>query len=851
LTLDQAELIRKKVERLAKENKSDELDLVLILLSYDGYVPKSGFDTCFQSYTEKYGMQTLENVKRRLIEDEALLRETSDRLELNHYQAYQLASESSKLVFELKKDEYLAKLASITAEPEGEYFLAKLAGYYNISISQDMMTQLEREVGKAHFRRILKELENAGILFRYAYQNQSVYWRLFPPIRELYAVRGERDKEALAYIYIAQEVRPKGVLQSDCVQYRDLIPRLQFLGLIEENRWYSHHLYLTTEKGAKLAKPIIQDCLSKNQTEFEKLLAAAPKKLMRFLLKEIFTTYGYYEAMPRAHPEVLPTAYILCDVKHDEHRCLLRDPKVRDWRNQILLRLKDMGLCYLAHSYVSTRGGEVRELNYCLPSEVTEFFTRYLERLGDVDIFTPEVELLHRMYHFLDSLSPEVNMSKVLFLMNLYQLSEEQVDRILDDLVGQAILERTSEGYRVKDFPRFKELAERKFQAVVDYLLERIVEPEIQPSPPPLKPSTKPPPEKPIIIPQPTAAGQISILLGQRVEDGSAVVWQPASEKNPHILVVGTTGSGKTETLRALIYELKKLRIPSLILDFHNEYSAVSELQINIRKGITVNPLELLERSPSDTKFEVSSILSEIYRLGDQQEAYLRRAIKRAYESKGIYEKENTTWGNTPPNFSDVKRFLEETMEESSQSRSVVITLLNRLEPVFDIEVFSGPTTISFDQIVKQPTAIQLKDLPTEEVKTAVSDFFLRRLWYYMYKLGQSKDLRFYCAVDEGHRLAYEKSPLDQFLREARKYGVGIMLSSQRPSDFSETVVANVATLVCLQCPLENDAKFMAKQLNCSPQETQFLDEVGKSIVKFSSSRKPLNVQIVPIYQRI
>jgi len=159
----------------------------------------------------------VENVKRRLIEDETLLRETSDRLEPNHYQAYQLASECSKLVFELKKDEYLAKLASITAEPEGEYFLAKLASYYNISISQDMMTQLEREVGKAHFRRILKELENAGILFRYAYQNQSVYWRLFPPIRELYAVRGERDKEALAYIYIAQEVRPKGVLQSDCV----------------------------------------------------------------------------------------------------------------------------------------------------------------------------------------------------------------------------------------------------------------------------------------------------------------------------------------------------------------------------------------------------------------------------------------------------------------------------------------------------------------------------------------------------------------------------------------------------------------------------------------------------------
>lgn len=163
------------------------------------------------------------------------------------------------------------------------------------------------------------------------------------------------------------------------------------------------------------------------------------------------------------------------------------------------------------------------------------------------------------------------------------------------------------------------------------------------------------------------------------------------------------------------------------------------------------------------------------------------------------------------------------------------------------MEIFSKATSIPFEEIVKRTTAIQLKDLPTARVKTAVSDFFLRRLWYYIQGLGESKRLRLYCVVDEGHRLAYKDSPLDQFLREARKYGVGVILSSQRSSDFSETVVANVSSIVSLQCQLEKDARLMAKQTNCATKDIQSLDEAGKAIVKFSSKETPLTIQITPL----
>lgn len=348
-----------------------------------------------------------------------------------------------------------------------------------------------------------------------------------------------------------------------------------------------------------------------------------------------------------------------------------------------------------------------------------------------------------------------------------------------------------------------------------------------------------------------TVQSEMSILLGTNLATSNPEYWSPLSLPNPHMVIVGTSGMGKTETSRSVIHELSKRRISSIILDPHNEYASSAEVVIDIREGVSINPLELLERSPLDTTYEISSILRQIYGLGDQQESLLRKAIKKAYEDAKIDSKDPKSWNKTPPTFFEIKENLLQFREEDSQTRGIVDTLLNRLEPIFDIEIFSKETSVSFEQMTTKNTAIELKNLPTEQVKSAVSDFFLRRLWYYMTKLGQTNKLRFYAVIDEAHRLAHdEKSPIVQFLREARKYGVGVILASQTPRDFSEYIVANVGTFVCLKLPLESDANFMAKQLRCTSSEIQNLDARGKALVKYANSQKPELVQIDPMAKR-
>ncbi len=343
-------------------------------------------------------------------------------------------------------------------------------------------------------------------------------------------------------------------------------------------------------------------------------------------------------------------------------------------------------------------------------------------------------------------------------------------------------------------------------------------------------------------------ASLAKIYLG-KAADGD-VFWIPKKEKNPHFMVVGTSGSGKTETLKAVIYELHKNGIPCLIIDFHQDFEDAGDvLDFN---NITINPLEYGAETPENVMYKVSHILKKIFNLGVQQEGILQDAIQKSYTDKGINIKERT--GKNPPTFDDVRTILEERvnkLREDRHSTQTIETLLVRLRPLFNTGFFTDKKSLPFAQIFKKTTVLRLKDMPTEEVKYAVAEFFINKLKYELYHRGKTDSLALYCIVDEAHRLIDERSPLNDLLRESRKYGTGVILSSQRPSDFSDTVLANLGGILSFQCRLDSDAMFVARQIGVDFETIKNLTEIGTGYVNFSSDETARKIKIVPEWERM
>jgi hypothetical protein len=269
---------------------------------------------------------------------------------------------------------------------------------------------------------------------------------------------------------------------------------------------------------------------------------------------------------------------------------------------------------------------------------------------------------------------------------------------------------------------------------------------------------------------------------------------------NPHISITGETGSGKTQATKAIVSDLQKQGIPALILDFKDDYSDPSFVDA---EGFRVydasfsplpfNPLTpAIDRrqdliNPSHHIHEVSDIIKRIYKLGDQQAFRLREAIKRAYESAGISLRPAPLDPGKPfPSFEVVQ---QELIDDKANE-----PLLGRLSPIFDLGLFATDAgQANFEEFLQSSAVIRLGQLPSDEVKNSVAEFFLMALYNYLIRQTQTHTLGRLLVLDEAWRVV--GSPfLSPLMREGRAFGLGVIIASQFPRDLPEAVRGSTAT---------------------------------------------------------
>ena len=269
---------------------------------------------------------------------------------------------------------------------------------------------------------------------------------------------------------------------------------------------------------------------------------------------------------------------------------------------------------------------------------------------------------------------------------------------------------------------------------------------------------------------------------------------------NPHISITGETGSGKTQATKAVVAELRKQDIPALVLDFKDDYSTESfigaegfRLYDASFRPLPLNPLiPALDKrqdliNPSQHVYQIADIVKRIYKLGDQQAFRLREAMKRSYEGAGISLRPGTLPAGKPFPAFDVVR--SELVDDKANE-----PLLGRLSPIFDLGLFAADAEQSnFEELLRASVVVRLGQLPSDEVKNSVAEFFLMALYNHLIRQPQIHVLGRLLVLDEAWRVV-ESPFLTPLMREGRAFGLGVIIASQFPRDLPEAVRGSTAT---------------------------------------------------------
>jgi len=283
------------------------------------------------------------------------------------------------------------------------------------------------------------------------------------------------------------------------------------------------------------------------------------------------------------------------------------------------------------------------------------------------------------------------------------------------------------------------------------------------------------------------------ILLGTSTQGGRKVYWEFGHKKlqNRHIMIFGSSGSGKTYAIQCLLYELGKAKQNSIIVDYteglkRSQMEPLLKEQLDPQqhliknKPLPINPflpqtyeiegISVSDKAP-DIATRVSGVFAEVYTLGDQQRSALYNAIKKGVN---VYKKSMS-----------LEHMMDELNEISQRHGSIANSarsILSKIEPFVDLEPFQDSGQTSWDQIANDSKRLchilQLAGY-TGDASRLITEFILIDLYRFYRNVG-SKDNPLAIVLDEIQNLDHRGDGiLAKLITEGRKFGVALIMATQ------------------------------------------------------------------------
>jgi DNA helicase HerA-like ATPase len=349
-----------------------------------------------------------------------------------------------------------------------------------------------------------------------------------------------------------------------------------------------------------------------------------------------------------------------------------------------------------------------------------------------------------------------------------------------------------------------------------------------------------PEPRKDLLLSLPSEG----VYIGKTRFLRTPVFWNPAKLINPHLAIIGITGSGKSYLVKTFLTRASLIwNTNAIILDWVGEYDKwvrqAGGRIINLAKE-RLNILDLVglpKRSRIKQIISALDILVDLKSYPNERDE-IEEALEMVYDRDFGGKKKRR--GKKPGARKKGRKLMRTEDDESLSARGegkkpTLVDVVSRLEKsgkkkaarllkrftVEGTDFFAGTSTLDIKKLTSSGlVCIDLHGLPTEEMRSLAGLTILQYIKELMRAEGMQEDnskVRLFVVLDEAWKIAQdERSDVIAIVREGRKYNFSLVIATQNPTDMHKTIFSNIGTVFVLRLILKEFRDYVRNSIGYS-----------------------------------